>query len=316
LYSLQKLKLRAETAQERTEWIKVTQAISAIPQPPDLPAKVVRSLTMELSSNATTLEELCRSMSKTYAPRGSGDDDTDISEIRHKVYVHFMAQRKFIRDLTNLAEELRSLPKEMRQEALQPGLERISLPPVGYYPLTRSSQPLLKLLRFSTNEGIVFNTKARCPLLLVIETQRMPFTVASALTATAVAAAPAVTTNEPRAAFPPDVGSLKREAWNSKAARLRLLSPLAALDGWTLTSLIVKSNDDVRQEVFIMQLIRYCDSIFPKDLCWLRPYHIQVRTWGSHQLCSPTHHTFVLPPPPAHTVLLRTNTPDPIAEHD
>ena len=260
---------------ERAEWIKVTRAISAIPQPPGLPTKVVRSLSMELSSNAMTLEEICRSVSKTYAPHG-GVGDTDLSEIRHNVYMHFIAQRDFIRALSNLAEELRTLHKDARQAALQPGLERITLPPVAYYPLTQSSEPLLKLLCFSTNEGIVFNTKARCPLLLVMETQRMPFTVASALTATVAAAAPAAMENVQNATFAPDVSTLKREAWDVKAARLRLSSPLATLEGWTLTSLIVKSNDDVRQEVFVMQLIRYCHGIFPHDYCWLRPYHIQA----------------------------------------
>jgi phosphatidylinositol 4-kinase len=53
-------------------------------------------------------------------------------------------------------------------------------------------------------------------------------------------------------------------------------SERAALPGWGLASLIIKSNDDIRQEVFIMQLIRYFQGVFPPELTWLRPYHIQA----------------------------------------
>ena len=51
-----------------------------------------------------------------------------------------------------------------------------------------------------------------------------------------------------------------------KEARLRASSPLAAVREWELTSFIVKSNDDLRQEVFIMQMLRYFQSIWPSEL--------------------------------------------------
>lgn len=45
---------------------------------------------------------------------------------------------------------------------------------------------------------------------------------------------------------------------------------------WDLQAVIVKSNDDVRQEVFIMQLIAFYEEVFKQNGVgiWLRPYKI------------------------------------------
>ena len=45
---------------------------------------------------------------------------------------------------------------------------------------------------------------------------------------------------------------------------------------WDLQAVIVKSNDDVRQEVFVMQLISFYEEIFKQAgiAIWLRPYKI------------------------------------------
>jgi hypothetical protein len=53
-----------------------------------------------------------------------------------------------------------------------------------------------------------------------------------------------------------------RERWSEKEARLRRESPFGDHPGWRLLSVIVKSNDDLRQEQFAAQLIAQCDRIF------------------------------------------------------
>ena len=77
------------------------------------------------------------------------------------------------------------------------------------------------------------------------------------------------------------------ESWASKRSRIRHESPVpaAAVEPstsqnasarWDLVSMIVKSNDDVRQEVCVLQLIQLCGTIFcgaGLEL-WLRPYSI------------------------------------------
>eukprot|EP00580_Thalassiosira_gravida_P016953 CAMPEP_0201665478 /NCGR_PEP_ID=MMETSP0494-20130426/6608_1 /ASSEMBLY_ACC=CAM_ASM_000839 /TAXON_ID=420259 /ORGANISM="Thalassiosira gravida, Strain GMp14c1" /LENGTH=1606 /DNA_ID=CAMNT_0048144447 /DNA_START=213 /DNA_END=5033 /DNA_ORIENTATION=+ len=66
------------------------------------------------------------------------------------------------------------------------------------------------------------------------------------------------------------------ERWAEKKARLAASSPHGSLPGWDLIGCIVKSNDDLRQEVFVMQLIGLCAEAFDTaglDL-WVHPYDI------------------------------------------
>ncbi|KAF0682459.1 Aste57867_25411 [Aphanomyces stellatus] len=53
-----------------------------------------------------------------------------------------------------------------------------------------------------------------------------------------------------------------RERWSEKEARLRDQSAHGHLAGWRLVPVIVKSNDDLRQEQFAAQLIAQCHKIF------------------------------------------------------
>ena len=57
---------------------------------------------------------------------------------------------------------------------------------------------------------------------------------------------------------------------------MRRNSPFGNLKTWKLIKIIVKSNDDVRQEQFAMQLISQIDQIFKikKLNLWLRTYEI------------------------------------------
>ncbi|KAG1697543.1 hypothetical protein DVH05_015986 [Phytophthora capsici] len=66
------------------------------------------------------------------------------------------------------------------------------------------------------------------------------------------------------------------EGWEAKKERIRACSPYGHLPGWNVVSLISKSNDDIRQEVFAMQLITTFKNIFRESglPLWLRPYRI------------------------------------------
>ncbi|TYZ61928.1 hypothetical protein PybrP1_001370 [[Pythium] brassicae (nom. inval.)] len=67
-----------------------------------------------------------------------------------------------------------------------------------------------------------------------------------------------------------------RERWSEKEARLRKTSQFSDHPGWRLLSVIVKSNDDLRQEQFAAQLIAQCDRIFKEYALplRLRPYNV------------------------------------------
>ncbi|KAI9913202.1 hypothetical protein PsorP6_006242 [Peronosclerospora sorghi] len=66
------------------------------------------------------------------------------------------------------------------------------------------------------------------------------------------------------------------ESWEARKARIQSESPMGKLPGWNLFSVIVKTNDDLRQEVFTMQLIHKLKSIFEFEApnLWLRTYRI------------------------------------------
>jgi Phosphatidylinositol 3- and 4-kinase len=74
------------------------------------------------------------------------------------------------------------------------------------------------------------------------------------------------------------------ERWAEKKARIGNSSPEGSIPGWDLIGVIVKSNDDLRQEAFVMQLIELSQEAFEiagLEL-WLSPYRILAtgRTTG------------------------------------
>jgi len=67
--------------------------------------------------------------------------------------------------------------------------------------------------------------------------------------------------------------ALYGEPWAAKVERVRRESPFGKRPGWQLLPLISKANDDVRQEAFVMQLLRVLAEAFPPPLR-LQPYAI------------------------------------------
>ncbi|KDO24207.1 hypothetical protein SPRG_10636 [Saprolegnia parasitica CBS 223.65] len=66
------------------------------------------------------------------------------------------------------------------------------------------------------------------------------------------------------------------ESWSDKKKRIQAASPDGHRPGWNLVSVISKSNDDMRQEVFALQLIAKFRDIFAAASLplWLRSYRI------------------------------------------
>ena len=67
-----------------------------------------------------------------------------------------------------------------------------------------------------------------------------------------------------------------RERWSEKEARIRASSPYAHLRGWRLMPIIVKSRDDLRQEMVVSQLLKQFALIWGAAgiPAWIRPYDI------------------------------------------
>lgn len=299
--------LEAPTKDVMGKWILTIQAVTALPEPPGMQPKDVQKVFSSIFETAASdsvsndkLSELSDKISDEYigskaftalaksgrtpsvevAQTGAAPSSAESKTAGREVYAYFDSQREFVRTLTNLAEELRYLQPEERQAALQPRLDAIAMPPGTYFPLAHSSEKCARLLRFTPNESVVFNTKARCPIMLLCEVAREPYTLAEIHKHIGTNAEPvdsAAVDVQLAVTDGPTLAEKKREAWVAKSSRLKQTSTLASkVPGWELTSFIVKSNDDLRQEVFIMQMIRYFDSIWPAELCWLNTYHIEA----------------------------------------
>lgn len=67
-----------------------------------------------------------------------------------------------------------------------------------------------------------------------------------------------------------------KERWKDKEKRIRMTSPIGHLAGWKLLPVIVKSNDDLRQEQCAAQLVRRMHQILQASSVdfYLRPYDI------------------------------------------
>lgn len=74
------------------------------------------------------------------------------------------------------------------------------------------------------------------------------------------------------------------ERWAEKKARIQTTSQHGSVTGWDLSGVIIKSNDDLRQEAFVMQLIELCREAFESAglELWVHPYRILAtgRTTG------------------------------------
>eukprot|EP00966_Prymnesium_polylepis_P180983 4191971-Prymnesium_polylepis.2 len=255
------LNLQAKSGADLELWTRVLEASTALPAPPGLAGKeqmdVIKSLperTSEAAQPHGPRGSLASKLAADFNAKGSGrsgtgslssgeavsPDSVNLEDWSRAslVYELFNGQRDLIRGLTNLAEELRALQPEQREPALHAGLAKIPLRTSSYYPLGKSTSEMQLVLRFASGEGVVFNTKARCPLMLFIEVKQMDHPVAEVLrylnsdSASPPGAATAAGTSEL------DVSSRKREAWPEKRSRLQGKSELGSSAGWSLNSMI------------------------------------------------------------------------------
>eukprot|EP00730_Choanoeca_flexa_P004181 TRINITY_DN11621_c0_g1_i11.p1 TRINITY_DN11621_c0_g1~~TRINITY_DN11621_c0_g1_i11.p1 ORF type:complete len:1015 (+),score=215.08 TRINITY_DN11621_c0_g1_i11:2219-5263(+) len=74
-----------------------------------------------------------------------------------------------------------------------------------------------------------------------------------------------------------------KEDWGSKVKRIRRMSPYGHLRSWHLISAIVKTGDDLRQELLATQLLKLFQKVFKAErlALWLRPLQILVTSNNS-----------------------------------
>lgn len=88
--------------------------------------------------------------------------------------------------------------------------------------------------------------------------------------------APKLTAAEPPSSRRKDRRSSSSHFTATDEANMRGSSPYSHLSNWGLEGFIAKSNDDLRQEMFVMQMITYFRGLFEaeSDKLWLKSYQV------------------------------------------
>ena len=99
---------------------------------------------------------------------------------------------------------------------------------------------------------------------------------------------PNVSRTRPRPSVGPVPTVVFKEDWKTKTERLRKSSVYGSHDGWRLIPILIKSNDDLRQEQLASQLIQRMALILAKANIpvWIKPYEIVALTGRGGSKCS------------------------------
>lgn len=96
----------------------------------------------------------------------------DLTTSQKARYDFFKNQRDYLRNLTNVAEELRFQEREDRKENAPILMEKLKTPPCVYIPLCNSTDVWRRVHTTVPTETRVFNTKERCPVVMYFLTRR------------------------------------------------------------------------------------------------------------------------------------------------
>lgn len=81
-------------------------------------------------------------------------------------YEFFRNERRFVRRLTDIAEELRFFERDERKKLAPPKLRELHIPRCVYLPLCNSSDTWRRVCKSIPEATKVFSTKARCPTIM------------------------------------------------------------------------------------------------------------------------------------------------------
>lgn len=90
----------------------------------------------------------------------------DLTQAQLDRYDLFQNERKFVQALTGLAETLRDKNRDERKKLAPVLMENLEIPETVYLPLCNSSDIWRRVVTALPKETRVFNTKARCPVIM------------------------------------------------------------------------------------------------------------------------------------------------------
>lgn len=90
----------------------------------------------------------------------------DLTPEQLERYNFFENERKFVADLTQIAEDLREQDREHRKAEAPILMQKLNIPPMVYLPLCNSSDIWRRVSSVLHKDTRVFNTKERCPVVM------------------------------------------------------------------------------------------------------------------------------------------------------
>lgn len=124
------------------------------------------------NSGADAEEEEAAVPQKSDADPAAFEKLIDISVLtpqQRKRYFFFQQQKSFVKSMTDIAEKLRLVPRQFRKNILANEVETMHIPTFCYLPLRRSVDTWEYVLQPLVDQCRPFNTKARCPTMIVFE---------------------------------------------------------------------------------------------------------------------------------------------------
>ncbi|XP_063900512.1 phosphatidylinositol 4-kinase beta-like isoform X2 [Zophobas morio] len=208
-------------------------------------------------------------------------------ECKATVQTHLRAQLAFINALVGIGIKLLNIKcRDTWQEHLYSELRSLNLS-LPARP-TRVSFPLAlddrghqhHVVRIPPEEAVILDSKDRAPFLILVEVVECDDPLSSASEGPSeLFEVPSRADEGPSSQTGPQLehpSRLLKEPWNEKVDRIRCNSPYGQADGWDVRSMIVKSGDDLRQEVLAAQMILKFKHIWEEEhlALWLHPYRI------------------------------------------
>lgn len=225
---------------------------------------------------------------------------------------YFSRVTSLVEKLMRISNVLRSFPVEERSRELQARLGAAMKEIVahgGYIPLWSADSSHFTIARLPPGEGVVLNSRDRCPYMLFVEVIRSPLTcsetpnvhmseaeiehLVSKMDFEKAVASPMAKerpiTRDAEAAIERWVEEEsvelassplqpQPESWDERKERIRHSSPLSENPKWDVVSVIVKYGDDCRQELLAVQLLSQIKSVFDAAglPLWVHPHSILV----------------------------------------
>ena len=171
-------KLRAKSAPEKAVWIrrlKEENECSSLFQSGDLnhmkpsiaAAKNIRgSATGSTNSGMAAVAAAAAAQHNEKQQKIQNRVVADLSPAQLARYEFFRNERRFVRRLTDIAEELRFLEKDDRKKIAPTKMKDLHIPNCVYLPLCNSSDTWRRVSKVIPDPTKVFSTKARCPMIM------------------------------------------------------------------------------------------------------------------------------------------------------